>query len=55
MFWLFSCEACGIFAPQPEIKLTLLPLEGEILTIGPSAKSLLWSLNATCSLKLMYP
>ena len=55
MFWFFSCEACGIFALQPGIKLTLLAQEGEILTTGPPVKSLFWSLNTTCSLKLMYP
>ena len=33
------CEACGILAPWPGIKLTLPALEGEVLTTGPPGKS----------------
>ena len=40
MFWFFGCEACGILAPQPGIKLTPPALEGEVLTTGPPGKSL---------------
>ena len=46
MFWFSSRKACGILAPQPEIKPTptilegeIFFLEGEILTIGPPGKS----------------
>ena len=50
MFWFSGHKACGILAPQPEIKLTppilegeiffiFYFLEGEILTIGPPGKS----------------
>ena len=39
MFWFFSHKACGISAPQPEIKLRPPALEGEVLTIGPPGKS----------------
>ena len=35
-----SCEACGILASQPGIEPTPPALEGEILTTGPSGKSL---------------
>ena len=40
MFWFFGLEACGILAPQPGIKPTPPVLEEEVLTTGPSAKSL---------------
>ena len=39
MPWLFGHKACGISAPQPEIKLRPPALEGEVLTIGPPGKS----------------
>ena len=35
----FWHKACGISAPQPEIKLRPPALEGEVLTIGPPGKS----------------
>ena len=38
MFWFFSHKACGISAPQPEIKPRPPALEGEVLTIGPPGK-----------------
>ena len=34
MFWCFGWEACGILAPQSEIKPAPSVLEGEILTTG---------------------
>ena len=30
MFWFFGCEACGILAPQSDIKLALPALEGSL-------------------------
>ena len=41
MFWVFGPEACWILAPQPSIEPTTPALEGEVLTTGPSGKSLL--------------
>ena len=35
-----SCEACGILAPRPGIRLTLPALEGKVLTTRPPGKSL---------------
>ena len=40
MFEFFGCEACGILASQPEIKLTSPELEDEVVTTGPPGKSL---------------
>ena len=40
MFWFFGHEACGILAPRPGIKPVPPALEGEVLTTGPSGKSL---------------
>ena len=39
MFWFFDHKTCGILAPQPGIKLTLLALGGEVLTTGLPEKS----------------
>ena len=36
----FGQEACGISAPQPGIEPTPPALEGEVLTVGLSGKSL---------------
>ena len=44
MFWIFGCEACGILAPRPGIKLAPPALEGEGLTTGPPGKSLYYFL-----------
>ena len=38
MLWIFVHKACGILAPQPEIKPAPLALESEVLTTGPSGK-----------------
>ena len=40
MFQLFIYKALGILASPPEIKLTPLALEGEVLTSGLPGKSL---------------
>ena len=41
MFWLFiGSEARGILAPRPGIEPTPFASEGEVLTTGPSGKSL---------------
>ena len=39
MFWFFGCEACGILAPQSNIKLALPALEGKVFTGPPEKKS----------------
>ena len=39
MFWFFGCEACGILAPQSDIKLALPALEGKVFTGPPEKKS----------------
>ena len=39
-FFFFGCEICGILAPQPGIKPVPPALQGEVLTTGPSGKSL---------------
>ena len=39
MFWFFGCEARGILAPWPGIKLASPALEGKVLTTGPPGKS----------------
>ena len=39
MFWFFGCEACGILAPRPGIKLSPPALEGKVSTTGPPGKS----------------
>ena len=36
----FDLEACGILTPQPGIEPTPSALEGEVLTTGPSGKTL---------------
>ena len=36
----FGLEACGILTPQPGIEPTPPALEGEVLTPGPSGKTL---------------
>ena len=40
MFWFFGRKACGIVAPQPEIKPAFPALEGKVLPTGPPGKSL---------------
>ena len=44
MFRVFGPEACWILAPQPRIEPTAPALEGEVLTTGPSGRSLLASI-----------
>ena len=39
MFWCLDCEACGILAPQLEIKPESPACEGKILTTGLPGKS----------------
>ena len=39
VFWFSGHETCGILALGPGIKLTLLPLEGKVLTTGPPGMS----------------
>ena len=39
MFWVFGCEACGNFAPQPGIESLPLVLEDEVVTTEPPRKS----------------
>lgn len=39
MFWLFGLEAGGILLPQPGTELSLLVLEGEVVTTRPPGKS----------------
>ena len=39
MFRVFGYKSCGILAPQPEIELASLALEGEVLTAGLPGKS----------------
>ena len=41
MFWFFGPEVCRILAPQPGLEPIPPELEGEVLTTGPSGKSLL--------------
>ena len=38
VFFFFSCEACGILDPQPEIVPDPPALEGEVSTTGPPGK-----------------
>ena len=46
MFWCFGWEACGILAPQSEIKPAPSVLEGEILTTGlPKSPSIFYHLH----------
>ena len=40
LFFFFGQEACGLLAPQPEIKPAPPALEGEVLTTEPLRKSL---------------
>ena len=47
MFWFFGPEIYGILASWPVTELTPPALEGEILTTGPSEKSLALILKAT--------
>ena len=41
MFWFFGHEAYGILAPRPGVEPAPPALEGEVLTTGPSGKSLI--------------
>ena len=41
MFWFFGPEVCRLLASQPGVKPTPPELEGDVLTTGPSGKSLL--------------
>ena len=45
MFLFFGCEACGILAPWPEMKLARPELEGDVLTTGLPGNSLPYSVN----------
>ena len=40
MFDFFDAAACGILAPQPEIKPAPPELQGKVPTTGPPGKSL---------------
>ena len=40
MFWFLGPEACRILTPRPGMEPTPLELEGEVLTPGPSGRSL---------------
>ena len=42
MFWFFGHNACGILLPWPGIETSPHSLKGEVLTIGPPGKSLLY-------------
>ena len=39
MFWFFGCEAYGILAPGPGIRLSPPALEGEVLTTEPPGRA----------------
>ena len=40
MFWVFDWKTCGVLAPRPGIEPAPSPMEGEVLTTAPPAKSL---------------
>ena len=42
MFWFFGHNACGILVPWPGMETSPQSLNGEVLTIGPPGKYLLY-------------